>query len=250
MAENVKQALILAVYGSRRQQAFDSSYGEIQKSIENYVSTEVFMAVFDRKRQGENPGETAAGVISSLTAAGYRKAVVMPLFMISGETLRTLKSELTQAAGQDVELTFLPHILGWGADALADMLALEYQGEQLLLCAHGSANSMGNDDYEKLADLVRARGLAADVYMIHHAAGNFGAPNLPHLDRSKHVTIVPIFITSGFHVERDIKGTLMETFAADGWDAGLGKPCLSEDPGFISLLVDKAKDSLQQANHA
>ncbi|MYB34628.1 MAG: cobalamin biosynthesis protein CbiX, partial [Gammaproteobacteria bacterium] len=84
----------------------------------------------------------------------------------------------------------------------------------LLIVAHGSRNPNSNRETEALTDAVRKRG--HDYQIVEHAYLELAKPTIPAavaglVDRGvDSITLVPLFLASGNHVERDMPAILDE----------------------------------------
>ncbi len=84
----------------------------------------------------------------------------------------------------------------------------------LLIVAHGSRNPNSNRETEALTEAVRGREL--DYEIVEHAYLELAEPNIPAataglINRGvDSITLVPLFLASGNHVERDMPAILDE----------------------------------------
>lgn len=207
-------AIIIAAFGSTRNGRIALDMFD-KKVREHYGDHEIFWAYtseFIRKKL-DLPGlhETLA----SVEAAGYRRAVVLPLHIFSGIEYQNISEIIEYFPGLRV---LLSETLMHRWDFVKEVLAVLEQdflpyGEGLnLLAVHGTplAADPANGAYLGLEKLV------SDKYENVLAAALEGVPDceavLSRIERSglvdqyKRVRIIPLLYLAGLHVKDDLMG--------------------------------------------
>jgi len=111
----------------------------------------------------------------------------------------------------------------------------------LLIVAHGSRNPNSNRETEALADAVRKR--EHDYEVVEHAYLELAEPTIPSAVGSlvergvDSITLVPLFLASGNHVERDmpeIMDELTESYPESNFTM---TPHIGANSSFPDLII-------------
>ncbi|MCY4052082.1 MAG: CbiX/SirB N-terminal domain-containing protein [Gammaproteobacteria bacterium] len=112
----------------------------------------------------------------------------------------------------------------------------------LLIVAHGSRNPNSNRETEALTEAIRNREL--DYEVVEHAYLELAEPTIPSAAASlvergvDSITLVPLFLASGNHVERDMPAIIDDLKNAYPNSHVTMKPHIGSNPSFVDLIVD------------
>ena len=112
----------------------------------------------------------------------------------------------------------------------------------LLIVAHGSRNPNSNRETESLTDAVRKRG--HDYEIVEHAYLELAEPAIPTAVADlvekgvDSITLVPLFLASGNHVERDMPAILEELKKTYPNSRFTMTSHIGANSGFADLVID------------
>jgi sirohydrochlorin cobaltochelatase len=121
------------------------------------------------------------------------------------------------------------------------------ENKRLILIAHGSNDPKWRAPFEKLTEILKRDLGEVNVRLAYM---QFVSPTIEEtveqawIDGVLHLRILPLFMSGGGHVERDIP--LKVKFLKDRWP-GLKMdllPALGENPKFFELMREIARESL------
>lgn len=112
----------------------------------------------------------------------------------------------------------------------------------LLIVAHGSRNPNSNRETEVLTAAVRKRG--HDYGIVEHAYLELAKPTIPAAVASlvergvDSVTLIPLFLASGNHVERDMPAILEELNRQYPESRFTMTSHIGANAGFVDLIIN------------
>lgn len=115
----------------------------------------------------------------------------------------------------------------------------------LLIVAHGSRNSNSNRETEALAEALRNRKHPFEI--IEHAYLELAEPDIPSAVESlvergyDAITLVPLFLASGNHVERDMPDILGKLIKKYPHVLFLMTEHIGANASFPDLIIDHLK---------
>ena len=119
----------------------------------------------------------------------------------------------------------------------------------MILMAHGSRSVEANDDLRWLADRIRERGEHDQVVA---AFLELAEPSIPDASRAavglgaEHVVLMPVFLSAGVHVQRDLtkfRDDLRVEFPTVAFDL---MPPIGRHPMLIDIILDRAVETQKQ----
>lgn len=118
---------------------------------------------------------------------------------------------------------------------------------RLILFAHGSREAAWRESFEKLARELTARlgqGRVALAFLDHARPTFADAAESALNDGVQKLVVLPLFLSSGGHVSRDVPKVLQDVGAKFPHLAIEVLPAIGEAPEFLELLVALAQKKL------
>lgn len=121
----------------------------------------------------------------------------------------------------------------------------------LVLFAHGSSVESANEAVREIARQMAA----ASGWLVEAAFLDGGNPNFPSsiagLTRAgvERVVVVPYFLTTGLHLQRDLPKLIREAMLAHPTLKVEVTPPLDGHPAMVGILLDRAAAVLAEVDH-
>lgn len=239
----MKQALIVASFGTTHDRARDQAIGGIEQALgaafPQYRITRAFTSSIVMKRLAERgiQVDTLPQAIERLRKEGFDNIGVVSTHVVAG-----IEYEKVLAACEGLPCT-TPLLHDIGDDArVAQILGgvAERQPGTTLFMGHGTEHA-ANERYERLSAL-----LAPSVHLACAEGGLSLEALLPQLDvlENRHITLVPLMIVAGDHACNDLAGEDADSWksilSARGMAVSVLLRGLGEMPEIQRLFVEKA----------
>lgn len=251
-----KQAVLITSFGTTHQKTWEKTIGAVEAEIRRafpqtlvttaYTSPRVRQAL---EKQGfALPGPQEA--LEALLRQGFEEILVQPTFLLCGEEYHTLLSQLrpyTKRACLRVgqPMFAAPEDIRRAASLLAERYPPQ-EGLCTLFVGHGTEHP-ANAAYSALADQLQ--GLQRNDLFVTTIEGR--SPLCESFSQIagqfRTARIVPLLLTAGVHVEKDMVGKGPDSMQTQLQKAGIEVlPCLhglGEDPAFRAFYVRHLLDA-------
>ncbi len=207
----MKKAILLVSYGVTNQAAWEKTIGMLESEIrKQWMEWDIYQAFTGRRiiekwkeQSFEMLNETEA--LESLTQKAYERIVVLPTHLTAGKEYDRVLKAVDRIKEEQVEIQVGRPLLESEimrkrvANVLIKELALQ-ENEEVVYLGHGTEPN-GNEVYELLEEELRRGGQTSAV------VGTLG--NIDLLLKTiqrKRIRLIPLLLTAGKHVLRDISG--------------------------------------------
>ena len=262
MAEILKQAIILASFGSldslARAKTIDALSEDIKLHFTNFYVKQAYTSNFIRKKlhtQGLNISSINEA-IAILQSEAFSKIIILPTHLTPGEEF---ENKILPCASDNVEV--IPPLFTLNCDTDFDNLAFKVilncfkvdNHEELVLIGHGSPHRH-NPVYENLQRLADAQGLKVHIGVIEST----DTPNFDDVikrlkeNKSTNILLAPLLFNGGSHINKDIAGDNEDSWKsrliAVGYDVRVCVDGLGSFEEFRQLYIKHLQNFLSRNN--
>lgn len=247
-------ALVIASYGAVAPEA-RAGLAALEKTLSEaapgYVSVRAFTSAAIRRVLAER-GESVPGpaeALEQLRRGGARRVVVQPAHLLCGGEYGKWKAEVLAMAGGFESLTIGRPLLADNGDILSFAARLSrnhpaIEGEAVVFMGHGTEHVAGMA-YPALQTALRLTG-RNDIYIgvMNGWPGLTDVLRQLEADGPRRVRLLPLLLTSGTHVGRELAGEWRERLEQSGYVVQCSFTGLSELPWVREMYREKLLDIL------
>ncbi len=207
----MKKAILLVSYGVANHVAWEKTIGMLENEIrKQWIEWDIYQAFTGRQIIEKWHGQgfeilDEAEALESLVQKAYERIVVLPTHLTAGKEYDRVVQAVNRIKAEKVEIQIGLPLFGSEAmrkrvaHALTKELDLQ-EDEDVVYLGHGTEQE-GNDVYKMLEAELRKEGKKTTVVC---TLGNIDT--LINKIQKKNIRLIPLLLTTGKHVLRDISG--------------------------------------------
>lgn len=259
----MEKALLVISYGTSGKEAAEASLGKIEEELQEAFPQRRFYRAWSsdflrrKVREKDNTRiDSPKEALKRIREDGVRDLLIQPMHILDGMDFRAVRQTVSEFLSADPSgfdrVRIGASLLFARQDAvkLARILMEEYtpygEGKMTVFVGHGSRET-GFDPYPVMQEIFREEGNGYySVGTLEGEPGTSAAVSEAKKRQVKEVMLVPLFVSAGGHVLKDLAGD-GGVWRSELQREGIGSVCiqkgLGEYPRIRELYVSKAKEA-------